>query len=231
MSGEHEAALLSKIADSAIEDVEMGWHLDPLKHIDRLYVKGTDDDGGPVVVVHDFGIGGQGYEYEYSGMTPTVLVRGCQGMLSALDVNDVARLWAGNEAGRIVRLEDGDSDNGATYSADLVARVNLGVEKPLLCSIGFTGDSKVVITASPRLDLDLAGLTAVESCPVSEIDKDAGEYRARVEDAGQFMLLRVQLTSHHADGTLAEGETPGLPVNLYGRVYTVRPEFGRGDIS
>lgn len=231
VSGEHEGALLGKIADSAIEDIEVAWHLDPSKHIDRLYVKATDDDGAPVVVVHDFGIGGQGYEYEYSGMTPTVLVRGCQGMLSALDVNDVARLWAGNEAGRIVRLEEGDSDNGATYSADAVARVNLGPGEPLFSSIGFTGDSNVVITASRRLDLDLTDLNAVAPCAVTEIDKDAGEYRARIEEGGQFMLLRLQLTSHHADGTLDDGETPGLPVNLYGRVYAVRPEFGMGALS
>lgn len=233
-SSEYEAALLDQIADDQVGNIEVSYLLDPSEEIDRLYIKGVDGSGSPVIVVHDFKLRsstspfGEGSDYLYGGMTTNIFVRLPQQIISLRDTSDKMRLWVGATDGRFYQLEDGDADNAATYQAELVQVFNSGPSLPLLSSIEWFGDKNIQIQVTSDWRTSYTDLVALE--PVTaQTDKDArySMHRVPIEKAAQFMLLRITLNSHHADGTLAlSSPVPHVPLETYGRMYLARPEMG-----
>lgn len=229
-SEEYELALLAQIGDSNLDTVECSYLRDPANEIDRLYILAKDGSNNPLVFIHDFKLGGEGSEFSYTGMTPTTFARLPQQILSMRDQNGKMRLWSGATDGRFYQLEDGDSDNGSTYSADLISILNFGANVPTFADFEWHGDSNVKVTISPDLRLTLPQIGALDSLPIQQLfDERTSLNRAQVEQANQFMLIRLQLDSHHADGTLAySSPVPHIPLEFYGRVYIGRGELGAG---
>lgn len=225
---EYEAALLAQIADAQVANIELAYHLDPAKEINALYIHGIDSDGNPVEIVHDFAAGNVGREHVYSGVTVKTFIRNPQTVISMRDSNGKTRLWAGSSAGRFAQLEDGDSDNDATYSADIIQVFNSGPKMPLLTGLEWFGDgnARIKITNDLRLSVtDLDGLPEIQ--PTQEDDKTS-LWRAPIEESAQYNYVRMQMDSHHSDGTLARSSLPGCPLETYGRIYMTRPEMGAG---
>ncbi len=227
VSREYEAGLLARISDANLPAVELAYVLDPEKEIDCLHIWGKDANGAAVHIVHDFAVGGMGREHAYTGLALNTFVRNPQHVVSMRDASGKMRLWAADTAGQFNQLEDGDSDAGATYSSDLIGVFNAGPLQPTLGGLEWFGDSAVKVTVSPDLRLTLAELGALDSLPAMQVDERVSLQRVQVEEKAQYMIARVQLDSHHLDGTLARSSpVPGLPLETYGRVYLARPEMG-----
>ncbi len=225
VSGEYKA-LLAKIADSDVANIEIAYLQDFDQEIDRLYITGRDGSGNPLVIVHDF-IHNEGVSFEYSNLLVDGFVHPSQNEPFTRDAAGHARLWATAGQGSFAQLEDGDSDNGATYSADYLTIVNTGPSEPTLYGIEWQGDGNVEVTVTDKLNLTSTDLDAIDSQVADEVSAEESRYRAGIEQARQFFLLRLQLDSHPADGTLDESDTPHLPLETYGRILVARPEFGK----
>ena len=226
-SEEYEGTLLVPIADAQLPNVELAYLFDSSKDLDALYIHGKDAGGNQVEAIHDFGAGNIGSEHIYPNLLISTFVRNPQQVVSMRDSNGKMRLWIGDTAGKFAQLEDGDSDSGSTYSADYIGVLNLGPSEPTLGALEWFGDSSVRITVSPDLRLTLADLDSLTSLPATLIDDKVSLNRVQVEDKGQYMYLRVQLDSHHADGTLLPSSpVAGVPLETYGRVYLSRPDVG-----
>jgi hypothetical protein len=228
VSGEYEAQLLGQIGDQYIGDIETQYHVDPGKDIDRLYIIGKDTSGSTIVIVHDFKTG-EGGDFVYTGMTPTAFVRSPNELLSMRDANGRQRLWTGASNGRFYQAEDGDSDNGSAYTADMIAPLNLGPKPPELDCLEFSGDSQLEITYTTNLLSALADLDALAPIQPVKEDDDTEIWQAPVEETAQFMLLRIKLTSDHTRGTLANSSPLHIPLETYGRCWMMRPRFGIGE--
>ena len=228
VSGEYESALLSRIGDTQIENTELVYYRDAGKQIDRLYVLGRDSSGNPLFFIHDFLVRNEGFEYTYTGITPRVFVKDPRGVLPLRDQNGKVRLWCGDSTGRFNQLEDGDHDNSATYSADLITIVNVGPQTPVVHGLEFQGDRKLNLTYSNNLLLTETQVDTLVSVVPKVVDADnALRWRFPIETGGaQHWLVRLRLDSHHADGTLDDSSLLHVPLEEYARVYVLRPELG-----
>lgn len=229
VSGEYESALLARIGDTQIENTELVYYRDASQQIDRLYVLGRDSSGNPLFFIHDFLVRDEGLEFVYTGITPRVFVKDPRSVNPLRDQNGRIRLWAGDSAGRFNQLEDGDHDNSATYSADLITIVNVGPETPWAHELEFQGDRNLSLTYSNNLQLTETQLDALVSVSAKEEDADnALRWKFPISTgSNQYYIVRLKLDSHHADGTLADSTTLlNVPVPEYGRLYVLRPALG-----
>lgn len=182
------------------------------------------------IVVHDFAVGGRGYEYQYSGITPTIFVRDPSSVVSVKNTQERLRLWA-TSGDTFNQLEDGSiSDNGEVYEADAIQILDLGVAQPLVAGIEFSGDPNIIVTQSRRLDQTLAQVSSLTPETTDNTDPTVGRVRVDIETGQQFMLLRAQLTAHPADGYSLDlnQPVPHVPLEIPGRLYVSRADLGVG---
>ena len=235
---EEYSSLLAKISDANLTSCELMYLRDPQLAIDRLYILGQDGSNAPILIVHDFklrdgknSIAGQGSEYLYTGMTPKTFVRQSQSVISMRDSNERPRLWCGDAAGRFFQLEDGQYEGASTtstFTADYITLANLGHQIPMFNGIEFHGDTTSLwYCADSRLNMSEADLDELQPLDINPVDEDQFRYRVDVEKAGQYMILRIKLNSHPADGNLTLNDPPHFPLETYGRIYLSRPELGR----
>ena len=233
VSEEYEAALLNKIATSQIPNIELIYYRDPSKGIDKLYILGNDGTN-PLLIVHDFKRRsgqspiGEGSEYQYTGLTLNTFVHSHQQVISMRDENGQWQLWAGDTGGTFNRLENGNSDNGAEYTADMVQIINLGPRRPMLNKIAWQGDGGVKMQVSTNLRLTSTQLDSLNFMATKQEDDESLRYKVQIEEYMQYAFFRMNLPSHFADGSLDDSSpTPHLPVETYGRVYALRPGLGK----
>lgn len=231
-STEYQAALLGQLGTQYLTSLELGYFRDGKRDIDRLYIFGQDNNQNWLTIVHDFlippGGSGQGYQYQYSGISPAVFVREPDNVISMRDTTQRLRLWVASGAG-FYQLEDGSiSDNGASYTGDYVTLIDMGPEEPLLAGLEITGDAKVQVQGSfDNLGLTTAQMAALPLSTVTVLDAKTSRLRVEFDQGAQFALLRLQLSAHPADGySLDLNPTPHLPLEVPGRIYVTRPEFG-----
>jgi len=226
VSSEYEAEILGQIGNAYLSSVELSYLVDATKGIDRIYIRALNSSGSPIFAVHDFRHKNEGFNFTYTGLTPTTFVRSPEGLVSMRDTNDAWRLWAGAGDGRFYQLEDGDSDNGATYTADYITLLNFGWNQPLLAGVEWQGDSRAKVLAAPVINLTVAQLDARQFPAVELVDAETLRYRVSVEEGAQYMVLRMKLTSEATKGTLTDTSPKHIPVKGYGNIFVVRPEFG-----
>lgn len=232
VSGEY-AALLKKLDIAKLSDVELSYLRDPDKQIDRLYIFGRDTSDAAVEIVHDFALRssqslfGEASEYSYTGITPEVFVRTPQNVISMRDDTGKWRLWTGDDAGKFLQLEDGVDDDGSTYSAQYVTIADFGPEAPTVNSLEYQGDAEVQLRITPRLNLSLAELDALPAINKTEQDVENARYRFDTEIPAQQMVLNLTKDSELSE-SLDLNTDPHIPLEVYGNVYVLRPEIGRG---
>jgi hypothetical protein len=230
-SDEYEASLLGKIADQFLGLTELGYQADQIQLIDEIMIRGFDINGNPVVVVHDFKLKdqrspeGQGYASQYNGLNIlTFAGAGYSPRQNVFDTNGRQRLWVGSNQGFIAQLEDGLSDNGATYSADYIGLISLGTERPLISEIEMQGDSNVQFSFTTDYSQGLSGFTSVTQ---DLIPGETSRYGFSIGLEARWIYARFQLTSHPADGSFVLTDPPGVPMPVYGTIGEVTIKLGR----
>ena len=245
VSQQYEAGLLAKLIDSYLDSVEVIYHCDPLRFIDRIYITGAAYDPSrtspqsPYYIatfVHDFAMGGIGYEYDYYALFPSMYVRDATSSYSFRDINQKIHLLfldTSSSNAPIYQMEEGAlDDGGATISSDMISIVRLGAQEPKLAGLDISGDDTLVVTHSQNLLLDLPGLNSLtpdSSTSLDEGDHQCGRFRVDIDEGAEYMVIRLQLKSHPADAPangLDLNYPPHVPLELYGRVYVLRSEVG-----
>lgn len=236
VSDEYEAALLGKLSTNTLGNTEIAYLLDPENFIDELVIKGLDANGNTVIIVHDFHLRderseyGQGYTYTYVGQTVTTFCgAGFTPRQNAFDGNSKERLWAGNAAGNISQLEDGsNSDAGSEYAGDYISLLNLGPNRPKLNELQIQGDGNLQVSFQTDYnDGNLADfLPTVQPAEALPGESTRYAYKINPPNEPKWAYLRLQLTSHHNDGSFALTDPPFLPLPSYGVINMVDLTLG-----
>jgi hypothetical protein len=220
VSDEYQAGLLARIGDANLSKVEMAHLTDVAKGIDKITIKCLDSSGNPFEVFHDFrnkdsrSEYGQGYDAAYSAPLATSFI-----LSKVRDANGAERLWAGASSGAIYQLEDGANDAGTEFTADAIFPVSAGPNRPSLPEFRIFGDSNVTMAISNRLDKSLSSFAPLTQEAVA--GEDGNFYYKYKQTTTKFNkgYLRMQLTSHSADGNLDLNDPPHCPIENYGRIY------------
>lgn len=234
VSDEYEAALLSKIGDAYLSQVEAAHIKDVSKRIDHILIKALDSNGVPFEVIHDFRLrdavspNGQGYEYSYSAPLSTDFV-----LASVRDSSGAQRLWAGASTGQLYQLHTGANDAGSEYSADAVHLLSAGAVRMTVPAVRWYGDQNVTVSIGRNLDGSLSTTSAnalelLVTEAVANADHDF-YYQARLNttEIKQQAYIRFQLDSHSIDGNLDLNDPPHVPLENYGRIYLVQGLTGQ----
>lgn len=237
VSDEYEAALLSRIGDAFLSQVEAFHIQDVAKRINHILIKCLDSSGVPFEVIHDFRLRdsrssvGQAYEFAYSAPLATDFVLAKSRISTGLDA-----LWAGASNGQLYQLHSGANDAGTEYSADALFMVNAGPNRPSVPDIRWFGDQNVIVSigrtlnstldAGTSTDLDQITPSAGASIKVSGGENDF-QFKAPVTiPEMKSTYVRMQLTSHSADGNLDLNNPPHIPLENYGRVFLTQALVG-----
>jgi hypothetical protein len=238
VSDEYQTALLARIGDSYLSNVEMQHIQDVAKSIDHILIKCLDSDGRPFEVIHDFKLRdaqspeGQGYEFAYSAPLATNFI-----LTKVRDSAGAERLWAGASTGQLYQLHNGANDAGTEYSADAIFLLNAGPDRISVPEIRWYGDQKAIVSRGLKLKSSVA--TGAEFAfeqitPASgglEVDggQDDFQYKTSASSSEpiKHAYLRFQLTSHSADGNLNLNDPPHVPLENYGRIYVTQALIGK----
>ena len=142
ISDEYEAALLSKIGDAYLSEVQLVPYRDVELQVELLCIKARDNDGNPFIVIHDFNARderspyGQGLELIYGNQLAQDFY-----LANLRDKNGRARLWAGGNDGRFYQLFDGVTDNGNEFEAELISLLYIGPQRTAVKYIEWYGDA------------------------------------------------------------------------------------------
>jgi hypothetical protein len=234
VSEEYEAGLLGKLGSKYLNLVEIAYERDPEQLIDQIVIHGYQNDGvTEVFVVHDFRLRdaqsahGQGYVQDYTAAHSNAPIAiqcfvgaGFTPRQNAKDVNGKEVLWAGTSQGQFVQLDNGNSDNGTTYSADYVGLINMGENMPSLVAIEIQGDDEVECSYLTDYSLGLDGFTACNQVPLPIGSDVQTKSRFDAEMVGEtsWLYFRAQLTAHPADGDFDLTDPPFLPLPTYGAI-------------
>ena len=224
VSAEYELALLGQFADATLGETEVGYLLDQEALIDQIVIRGWDNNGNPVVVVHDFnlkderGPHGQGYQYQYGGLTINTFVgAGYTPRQNVYDTNGKQRLWVGAAEGFLAQIEDGVSDNGTTYAGDYIGLIGLGKQRRTLVELEFQGDPNWAMSYLADYSLGLGDFTPT----TNEIIPDYGvQTPTRLaakfgQEEARWAYVRLQITSDPT-ASFAVSDPPFLPLPSYG---------------
>jgi hypothetical protein len=233
VSEEYEAALLGKLADATLSQVELGYILDPNTRTDQIVIKGLDANGNDVVIVHDFCLKdarspfGCAYQYNYVGLTPqTFAGAGYTPRQNVFDTSGKMRLWVGAEEGFIAQIEDGsNNDNGEEYDADYIDLMSVGSNRPALPEITFQGDSNVEVSYSTDYSQTVDGFNIAA---LTLVPGDTSVFAATFAGGeARWIYIRIQLTSHSGDGNFDLTDPPFVPMPTYGLISMVDLKRGR----
>lgn len=245
VSEEYQQALLSRIGDAFLSATEMKHVQDISKGIDHILIKCLDVNGNPFEVIHDFrlregssytSIGrspdGQGYEYAFSAPLASNFI-----LTKVRDSGGDERLWAGASSGQIYQLHTGANDAGTEYSADAIFLLNAGPDRPGIPELRWYGDQKLIVSRGEKLKSSIASgaqfafeqVTPASGGMPVDGDQDSFHYRtmAMSSEGLEHVYIRLQLTSHSADGTLAMNDPPHVPLENYGRIYMTQALVGK----
>lgn len=233
VSEEYEAALLGKLADATLSQVELGYILDPNLRTDQVVIKGLDANGNDVIIVHDFCLKdarspfGCAYQHEYVGLTPqTFAGAGYTPRQNVFDTTGRMRLWTGAEEGFIAQIEDGsNNDNGQEYDADYIDLLSVGSNRPAVPEITFQGDMNVEVSYTTDYSQTVDGF--IEAL-LTLVPGDSSVYSATFAGGeARWIYIRIQLTSHSADGNFDLTDPPFVPMPTYGLLSMVDLKRGR----
>jgi hypothetical protein len=237
VSEEYERALLAKIGDQYLGQVEVVSYLDAEKQKDELVIKCRDANGNPFEVVHDFKLKderspfGQGYLRSYGGALASDYT-----LENGYDANGIERMYAGGGDGNIYQTESGWNDNGSEYAADFIGLVNMGHDKPSISDIQLWGDRTIINSQPLSINRSLDGTSDWEPMTPAQ-DRGDGDhdfkFHNRLKDGEmQFCYIRLQMSSHSEDAPATElNDPPHFPLEDYGKIYMARVLSGtsRGD--
>lgn len=245
VSEEYQQALLSRIGDAFLSSTEMKHVQDISKGIDHILIKCLDVNGLPFEVIHDFRLregssytsvgrspDGQGYDYAYSAPLATNFV-----LAKVRDSVGDERLWAGASTGQIYQLHTGANDAGTEYSADAIFLLNAGPDRLGIPELRWYGDQKLIVSRGEKLKSSIATGAQFAFEPITPAsggltvdgDQDSFHYKtsAMSSEGLEHVYIRLQLTSHSADGTLAMNDPPHVPLENYGRIYMTQALVGK----
>lgn len=237
VSNEYQQAILARIGDAFLSAIEMHHIQDIPKGIDHIVVKCLDVNGLPFEVIHDFKLRdarspeGQGYDYAYSAPLATNFI-----FAKVRDAAGDERLWAGASTGQLYQLHTGANDAGTEYSADAIFLLNAGPDRIGIPELRWHGDQKLIISRGEKLKSSIAAgsqfafeqITPASGGITVDGDQDNFHYKtiAMSSEGLEHVYIRLQLTSHSADGTLALNDPPHVPLENYGRVYITQALIG-----
>lgn len=225
ISDEYQGALLARIGDAYLSQVEMAHLTDVAKGIDKISIKCLDSSGLPFEVFHDFrnkdsrSVYGQGYDAAYSAPLATNFI-----LAKVRDANGAERLWAGASSGAIYQLEDGATDAGTEFTADALFPINAGANRPSIAAFRLYGDPGVTVSLANRLDASVSSTASVgfqDLIQEAVAGEDGNSYYGYKLTTTKLSkgYLRIRLASHSVDGNLDLNDPPHCPLETYGRVY------------
>jgi hypothetical protein len=245
-SEEYEAAELAQIGDAYLAAVEVTYYRNPSLGKDEVRVEGRKSDGTPHTIIHDFKLrdmqtyytqlysgipSGQGYGSEFLGPLGTNFT-----IAQGRDANGKLQIYAGASTGQIYQLYSGSDDVGNQFTGDFIALINAGPERLSIPSMDWYGDANLVVSEGRTLSTSLATASEFTFEPLTPASdpgqavqgsENDSKYRATMTiPEVQHIYLRLQLTSHSGDGSLALNSPPHVPLETYGRVYEVIPAIG-----
>jgi hypothetical protein len=244
VSEEYEAAELAQIGDAFLSTVELRYFRSPALNKDELRIEGQRADGTPYTIVHDFKLmdqrspTGQGYSSQFVAASPlgtaftSAVVR---------DANSKIQVYAGaastsSNPGQLYQLYTGSDDAGSQFTADAIALINTGQDRPSVPWIDWYGDQNVDLQIGRVLATTLATPTPQQQnfedlTPSDNQEVPPGyeyDFRFRAKLAASELhhtYFRFLLTSHSADGSLSYNNPVHLPLENYGRIYAVIPSL------
>jgi hypothetical protein len=181
---------------------------------------------------------GQGRGEEYLGPLATAytIFQGGSGQSALIDGTNTRVVWAGGSDGIIYQLYSGSNDAGTEFSADAVGLINAGPDRPNINCIDFFGDNGINISYLNALNgtvdkgesTDLRQISPLQGTPFAIPGfEDGASWRVPVPiPEVRHVYLRVQLTSHSVDGSLALNALPHCPLETYGRLYKLAINIG-----
>jgi hypothetical protein len=147
-----------------------------------------------------------------------------------------ARLLAGAQDGKLYQLLDGVTDNGAEFTADLIALPYVGPNNTTIEIIEWYGDKATQWYLSSTLDKAIDDLDQFDSliAPDEQAEEVPGDennshYRLQIGREMTHAYLWIRLQSHSADAPangMGLNNPPHMPLETYGRVYVVAPLIG-----
>lgn len=230
VSEEYEAALLGQIADTNLGSAELSYLLDAQTLTDQIVIKGTDANGNPVIVVHDFRLKdqrsstGQGYSSAYTGLTvQTFAGAGFTPRQNVYDTSGRMRLWAGATQGFIGQLEDGVTDNGQPFTGDYIGLLALGPNRPGLGSLEIQGDEDVEVTWTK--DYSQGDLSQWNETVQELIPGETSVWEYKMVGEARWLYARFLLTSD-PDAVYAAANPPFVPLPTTGYINQVTLKLG-----
>jgi hypothetical protein len=237
VSEEYEAAELAQIGDAFLSTVELRYFRSPALNKDELRIEGQRADGTPYTIIHDFKLMddrsplGQGYSSQFGGPLGTAFESAV-----VRDTNSKIQIFAGAQSGQLYQLYTGSDDAGNQFTADGIALINTGQDRPSVPWIDWYGDQNVDIQIGRVLATTLATPTPQQQnfedlTPSDNQEVPPGyeyDFRFRAKLAASELhhtYFRFLLTSHSADGSLSYNNPVHLPLENYGRIYALIPSL------
>ncbi|HVI40012.1 MAG TPA: hypothetical protein VM577_05075, partial [Anaerovoracaceae bacterium] len=175
---------------------------------------------------------GQGYEFAYSAPLATNFV-----LAKVRDSAGAERLWAGASTGQLYQLHSGSNDAGTEFSADAIFLLNAGPDRPAIPEFRWYGDQKLIVSRGEKLKSSIAAVSPFAFEAITPTSgglavnggQDDFYYRteAKSSESLKHVYIRLQLTSHSTDGSLALNDPPHVPLESYGRVYVAQALEGK----
>ena len=232
ISEEYELAELSQLGDAYMGTVELIYFRDKTRGKDEIRIEGQKSDGTPHTIIHDFRLRdeespyGQGYGSEFLGALGTVFTSA-----TVRDGNGKLQAYSASSTGQFYELYSGANDVGNEFTADYIMLVNGGLNRVSVPSLDWHGDANLTVSVGRQLktSTNSAGEFTFQQCPTEGYPgyEDSYLFRAKLTTPETLhSFLRLQLTSHSADGDLTLNDPPHCPLENYGRVYDLIPALG-----
>ena len=239
ISDEYEAALLSRIGDQYLSQVEVVYIRIPEKRIEVLRINCLDESGNAFTVIHDFNMRdgnapyGKAYEEDFLGQLAAAYT-----MNYVRDQNGRGQIFAGGTDGNLYELYNGGNDNGTEFTATGLKLANIGPARTTVQYLEWYGDELANWFLAAPLDTPF---DTTQMVPLNGPGGDGSNVEAVREQGeghnGHWIVaidnpelvhayLVIQLTSHSADGTTALNTPPHIPLETYGRVWLAAPLLG-----
>jgi hypothetical protein len=232
VSEEYEAGLLAVFGDTTLGSVELVYMRSGPMGIDHVKISGLDASGNSYQVIHDFRLQddqnplGQGRAIVYSGDLATPCT-----MAACRTPNGLLCTYSGSSTGNVYQLDSGNDDSGTAFIGDYIGLVNFGSSRPSVPMLEWIGDDKIQLSMLKEITGQLSDFLPLE------VDQYPGKpdqhhWRAFQTDSTEILehaYVRIQLTSHASAPTpdaLLLNNPPRVPVEVYGRLYVLRPDFG-----